>query len=87
MSHAELTAHRLYKTMHLDCVSEEVKRHLIILMLSDSSAEVEEKDNTEAITVPQSYEEALQMGAMELSLAREELHTYAEKLSEEFDLQ
>ena len=37
MSHAELTAHRLYNSMHLDSVSEEVKRHLIILMLSKSS--------------------------------------------------
>ncbi len=37
MSHAELTAHRLYNSMCLDSVSEEVKRHLIILMLSKSS--------------------------------------------------
>lgn len=39
MSHAELTAHRIYDTMHLDSVSEEVKRHLIILLLSKPEGE------------------------------------------------
>lgn len=86
MSHAELTAHRLYDTMHLDNISEEVKRHLIILMLSKSSADEEANDDTETIKVPQSYDEALQMGAIELAFAREDLHAYVDKLSEEYDL-
>lgn len=87
MSHAELAAHRLYDTMHLDNVSEEVKRHLIILMLSKPSVDEEVDDNTDTIKVPQSYDEALQMGAVELSFAREDLHAYVDKLSEEYDLQ
>lgn len=87
MSHAELAAHRLYNTMHLDSVSEEVKRHLIILMLSNSYVDTEKTDNTDVIQVPQSYEEALRMGATELASAREELHAYVDKLSVEYDLQ
>lgn len=38
MSLSELTARRLYDTMQLGNVSEEVKRHLIILMLTNTSA-------------------------------------------------
>lgn len=87
MSNAELAAYRLYNTMHLASVSEEVKRHLIILMLSNPSDEAEMEDNADAIKIPQSYEEALQMGAVELTCAREELHAYANKLSKEYNLQ
>lgn len=87
MSHAELTAHKLYDTMHLDNVSEEVKRHLIILMLSNPTVEKNENNVADNIKVPLNYEEALQMGAVELAFAREELHAYADELSEEYHLQ
>lgn len=86
MSHAELTAHRLYDTMQLGSVSEEVKRHLMILMLSDSVSE-DASDTTNVVNVPLSYEEALGMGAQDVELAREDLHAYVDKLTAEYDLQ
>lgn len=87
MSNAELTAHRLYDTMHLDSVSEDVKRHLITLILSKSCEDADESVSASAIGIPQSYEEALQMGATDLEYAREELHTYVSKLTDQYDLQ
>lgn len=55
MSLSELTARKLYDTMQLGSVSEEVKRHLIILMLTNTSVgnnndpDLEEMANSLAI--------------------------------------
>jgi len=76
MSTAEITARNIYESMHLGSMSEDVKRCLMILMLSES-------DN---ISVPSSYEEALAMGAIDLEEARKELHSYAEKLSVKYGM-
>ena len=84
MSHAELTAHQLYETMHLGSISDEVKRHLIILMLSSPKKECEAEDVH--IHIPMSYDEAMMMGAVDIKTAREELHSYIDELTEEFDL-
>lgn len=48
MSQAELTAYRFYKQHGLGAMSEDVKRHLIILMLSapDETYTVMSKDDT-----------------------------------------
>lgn len=55
MSHAELTAHRLYNSMRLDSVSEEVKRHLIILMLSKSSEHDDLEDVAKKISIDDAH--------------------------------
>ena len=86
MSHAELTAHRLYDTMQLGSVSEEVKRHLMILMLSNVVSE-ESGDATNVVKIPLSYEEALNMGAQDVAFAREDLHAYVDKLAADYNLQ
>lgn len=86
MSHAELTAHRLYDTMQLGSVSEEVKRHLMILMLSNVASE-ESADATNVVKIPLSYEEALNMGAQDVEFAREDLHAYVDKLTADYNLQ
>lgn len=79
MSHAELTARKLYDTMQLSSVSEDVKRHLMILMLSQVSEQTPEtSDNTE---IPSSVEEAMQMGAMDIEDVRKDLHNYVDQLS------
>lgn len=84
MSNAEIKAHQLYDAMKLDDVSEDVKRHLMILILSKYSTESPvEQDGHQ---IPMSYREALQMGAMDLELAREELHKYVDDLSKEFGI-
>lgn len=77
MSQAEITARRIYDTMHLGSVTDEVKHHLVLL-LSDTTSD--------AIQVPSTLQEALEMGAMDLESAREELHTYADTLAKEYDL-
>jgi len=82
MSQAEMTAHHLYRTMHLDTVSEDVKRQLMILMLSTSS----ESDEVVPIQIPKSYDEAIQMGAQPLECVREELHDYVNQLAEDYDI-
>lgn len=78
MSYAELTANRLYEAMHLDSVDDEVKRHLIILMLSKpSNSKGIEKDD---VKFPMNYQEAIDMGAIDVEMAREELHSYVDEL-------
>ena len=76
MSTAELTARHLYDAMNLAYVSDDVKRFLIIMMLSEP----------ERVDVPSSYEESLSMGAMDLETAREELHSYADELSAKYGM-
>lgn len=76
MSTAEITARHLYDSMHLANVNEDVKRHLMILILSE----------TENIYTPSSYDEALAMGAVDLEDARKELHSYAEELSVKYGI-
>lgn len=49
MSHSELAARRLYDTMQLGSVSEDVKRHLIILMLTDTSSEDHSESDIETM--------------------------------------
>ena len=71
MSTAEITARHLYDSMHLSSMNEDVKRYLMILILSESKS----------ICAPSSYEEALAMGAINLEDARKKLHSYAEELS------
>lgn len=84
MSYAELTANRLYEAMHLDSVDDEVKRHLIILMLSKpSNSKVENRDG---INIPQNYQEAIDMGAIDVEMAREELHSYIDELATQYDI-
>ena len=76
MSTAELTARHIYNTMHLADINEDVKKHLIILMLSEP----------EKTCVPSSYEESLALGAMDLEDARKELHSYANELSDKYGM-
>lgn len=84
MSYAELTANRLYEAMHLDSVSDEVKRHLIILMLSKPNKDKDMLDD--GIKIPQNYQEAIEMGGMDLEMAREELHSYVDELATQYDI-
>ena len=35
MSRAEITAHKLYHTLQLNAIDEEVKKHLMILLISE----------------------------------------------------
>lgn len=79
MSHAELTARKLYDTMQLSSVSEDVKRHLMILMLSQVSEQTPETSDN--IEIPSSVEEAMQMGAMDIEDVRKDLHNYVDQLS------
>lgn len=79
MSHAELTARKLYDTMQLSSVSEDVKRHLMILMLSQVSEQTPETSDN--IEIPSSIEEAMQMGAMDIEDVRKDLHNYVDQLS------
>lgn len=84
MSYAELAAHQLYDSMQLDNVSEEVKRHLIILMLSnpEKKQDVQEHETR----VPLNYAEAIEMGAIDIEMAREDLHSYVDELAIQYDL-
>lgn len=85
MSHAELTARKLYDTMQLSSVSEDVKRHLMILMLSQVSEQTPETSDN--IEIPSSVEEAMQMGAMDIEDVRKDLHNYVDQLAKDYDLQ
>ena len=85
MSHAELTARKLYDTMQLNSVSEDVKRHLMILMLSQVSEQTPETSDN--IEIPSSVEEAMQMGAMDIEDVRKDLHNYVDQLAKDYDLQ
>jgi len=83
MSKAEIAAHQLYDAMQLDKVSDEVKKHLMILILSGNK---QDEAYSSAIHTPVDYREALQMGAMDIEMAREELHDYIDELSTEFSI-
>ena len=85
MSHAEQTARRLYDAMQLNSISEDVKRHLMILMLSqtsDNSFEISER-----LEFPNTYEEAVRMGAKDIEEVRKDLHAYVDQLANDYDLQ
>lgn len=77
MSQAEITARRIYDTMHLGSINDEVKHHLVLLLSATTGS---------AMHMPNTLQEALEMGAMDLESARKELHSYAETLTKEYDL-
>lgn len=83
MCHAEMVAGDLYKTMNLDSIGEDVKRHLMILLLSNLKIS---QNQPESIVVPQSLDEAMKLGAVELEVARKGLHNYVDGLVNDFDL-
>ncbi|MCQ2243127.1 MAG: hypothetical protein MJZ32_02595 [Bacteroidaceae bacterium] len=85
MSHAEQTARKLYDTMQLNSISEDVKRHLMILMLSQTSDN--SLDLSESLEMPNSYEEAIRMGAKDIEDVRKDLHAYVDQLAKDYDLQ
>ncbi len=84
MSHAEQTARKLYDTMQLNCVSEDVKRHLMILMLSQTSDNSFESSGH--LEMPNTYEEAIHMGAKDIEDVRKDLHDYVDQLAKDYDL-
>lgn len=76
MSYAEITANNIYNDMCLQNISDEVRKHLIILL----------QTKTTATYYPSTLEEAMQMGAVDLETARKDLHEYVDSLSKEYHL-
>ena len=74
MGYAELAAHKLYDSMQLDTVSNEVKRQLMLLILSKTTI-----DATKDVQLPNpmSLDEAMNMGAVDIETARKRMHTHA----------
>lgn len=68
--------------MQLRDIDDEVKRHLMILLLTVPKQK-EEVGNI----VPLNYEDALQMGARDIEMVREDLHAYVDQLAEEYNIQ
>lgn len=85
MSYAEATARQLYDSIHLDSVSNDVKRQLMILILSNAT-DGNSYPETQDFVVPHTLEEAVDLGAVDLESARKELHSYADGLTKEYDL-
>ena len=83
MSHAEQTAYKLYDMYHLDVIDDDVKKCLVYLLMKPQG---EEKIDYQTPQIPQSYEEAMAMGAHDVEMVREELHEYAAELAKEFNL-
>lgn len=46
----------------------------------------QQKDDSES-HIPLSYAEAMQMGAKDIEMVREDLHTYVDQLAEEYKIQ
>lgn len=84
MSYAELTANKLYDQMQLGSLNEDVKKHLMILLLKSGIEDV--RDGFVSEEIPSSYEQALSMGAVDIESARQDLHSYVDELSQEFNL-
>lgn len=69
--------------MQLGQIDDEVKRHLMILLLTVPK---QQNDDSES-HIPLNYEEAMQMGAKDIEMVREDLHTYVDELAEEYKMQ
>lgn len=76
MSRAELKAHEIFFSMQLANIDDEVRRHLMILLLT-----VPQQNDQDNVVIPRNYEEALRMGAKDAEFVREDLHKYVEELA------